>query len=194
MVTVRELRAGLAVSTTSFVGSIQIGPLTIQINPKIGGRDFSALLGYALGLPNLELLPEHEIGLTTPAFQDLLVDRLTTEATRLVSRGLYRHYAGREALLASPRGRILFDRLARRGPLNFSCRALSLFRTRRECLGQPRPACRSAPGRTRGTRSCHSGPRPSFSRTSRRPRRRGCSQSIDSACVTAKRQPTHQRI
>src|SRR5262249_31885048 len=116
MVTVRELRGGLAVSTTSFVGSIQIGPLTIQINPKIGGRDFSALLGYALGLPNLELLPEHPIGLTAPAFQDLLVDKLTSEVTRLVSRGLYRHYSGRESLLASPRGRILFDGLARRGP------------------------------------------------------------------------------
>jgi 5-methylcytosine-specific restriction enzyme subunit McrC len=116
MVTVRELRAGLAVSTTSFVGSIKIGPLTIQINPKIGGRDFSALLGYALGLPNLELLPEHQIGLTAPAFQDLLVGRLTAEVTRLVSRGLFRHYRIREASLASPRGRILFDRLARNGP------------------------------------------------------------------------------
>jgi hypothetical protein len=116
MITVRELRTGLAISTTSFVGSIKIGPLTVQIQPKIEGHAFSALLGYALGLPYLELLPEHPIGLTAPAFQDVLVDRLTAEATRLMFRGLYRHYTSRESSLSSPRGRILFSQLARDGP------------------------------------------------------------------------------
>ena len=88
MITVRELRAGLAIATTSFVGSIKIGPLTVQIHPKIEGHAFSALLGYALGLPHLELLPDHQIGLTPPAFQDLLADRLTAEAARCVERPL----------------------------------------------------------------------------------------------------------
>ena len=63
IVTVRELRAGLGVTTTSFVGSIQVGTITVQISPKMEGHAFSALLGYALGLPHLELLPEHQIGL-----------------------------------------------------------------------------------------------------------------------------------
>jgi 5-methylcytosine-specific restriction endonuclease McrBC regulatory subunit McrC len=58
----------------------------------------------------------HLIGLTPPAFQDLLADRLTAEAARLESRGLYRHYGGHEGVLPSPRGRILFGRLARAGP------------------------------------------------------------------------------
>jgi 5-methylcytosine-specific restriction enzyme subunit McrC len=116
MITVRELRSGLAITTTSFVGSIQIGSVTAQIHPKIEGHAFSVLLGYALRLPHLELLPEHQIGLTPPAFQDLLADRLTAEATRLMSRGLYRHYISRESALAVPRGRILFSRLARSGP------------------------------------------------------------------------------
>ena len=117
MITVRELRTGLAIATTSFVGSIKIGPITVQIRPKIEGHAFSVLLGYALGLPHLELLPDHQIGLTLPAFQDLLADRLAVEAARLMSRGLYRHYESHEGTLPSPRGRILFGRLARNGPL-----------------------------------------------------------------------------
>jgi 5-methylcytosine-specific restriction enzyme subunit McrC len=117
MITVRELRTGLAIATTSFVGSIQIGSITAQIRPKMEGHAFSVLLGYALGLPHLELLPEHQIALSPPAFQDLLADRLTTEATQLMSRGLYRHYVNREGTLNAPRGRILFSQLARSGPV-----------------------------------------------------------------------------
>src|SRR5262245_25636852 len=60
MVVVRELRSGLAIETTSFVGSIKIGPTTVRIQPKIEGPAFSVLLGYALGLPQLELLPDHQ--------------------------------------------------------------------------------------------------------------------------------------
>ncbi len=116
MLTVRELRTGLAVTTTSFVGSIQIGSITVQISPKIEGHAFSVLLGYALGLPHLELLPDHQVGLTPPAFQDLLTDRLTTETNRLMSRGLYRQYTGHDGSLSSPRGRILFGTLATEGP------------------------------------------------------------------------------
>lgn len=116
MVTVRELRTGLAVTTTSFVGSIQVGPITVQISPKMDGQAFSALLGCSLGLPHLELLPDHQIGLSPPAFQDLLADRLSAEANRLTSRGLYQQYASQDGRLTSLRGRILFNRLAN-GPL-----------------------------------------------------------------------------
>ena len=114
---IREVRAGLAIQTTSFVGSVKIGPIAIQVHPKIEGRAFSVLLGYALGLPHLELLPDHDISLTDPAFQDLLADRLTSEANELISRGLYRHYVSHDRPLSSPRGRILFERLARNGPI-----------------------------------------------------------------------------
>ena len=74
MITVREFRDGIGITTTSFVGSVSVGPLTLRIRPKVEGRPFSVLLGYALGLPELELLPEHEVGLTNPAFQDLLFE------------------------------------------------------------------------------------------------------------------------
>ncbi len=112
MVTVQELRDGVAVKTTSYAGSVRAGPLTVRITPKLTGRPFSALLGYAVGLP-VSLLAKHEVALTTSAFQDLIVSSLASETSRLLVGGIYRTYLTRQNLLPSPRGRILFSRLAR---------------------------------------------------------------------------------
>lgn len=115
MITIRELRTGVAINTTSYVGSIRAGPLAVRIAPKLKGSPFSALLGYAVGLP-VSLLPEHDIALTAPAFQDLIASSLASEAWRLLARGIYRTYLTRQHRLHSPRGRILFSHLAR-GPM-----------------------------------------------------------------------------
>ena len=112
MVTMQELRNGVAVSTTSYVGSIRAGSLAVRIAPKLKGPSFSALLAYAVGLP-VSLLPEHDVPLTVSAFQDLVVSSLTAEISRLLAGGIYRTYRTREAPLTTPRGRILFSDLAR---------------------------------------------------------------------------------
>ena len=170
MITVRELRTGLAIATTSFVGSIKIGPITVQIRPKIEGHAFSVLLGYALGLPHLELLPDHQIGLTLPAFQDLLADRLAVEAARLMSRGLFRHYRVMRGL-SQARVAAFCSVASLERARNICVPALSLFRARRECLGESCPARGFAVGRPRGDRSCHSGARATISGAARRIRR-----------------------
>ena len=114
-VMVQELRDGVEVSTTSYVGSIRTGPLTIRIAPKLAGPSFSALLAYAVGLPP-SLLPDYDAALTATVFQDLIVSVLASEISRLLAGGIYRTYVRRERSLASPRGRILFSHLAR-GPM-----------------------------------------------------------------------------
>lgn len=112
MVAVQELRDGVTVGTTSYVGSVRMGQLTLRIAPKLTGRPFSELLNYAVGWP-VGLLPKHDVALTTSAFQDLIVSRLASEAARLLAEGIYRAYKTRRYSLANPRGRILFSRLAR---------------------------------------------------------------------------------
>ena len=112
MVSVQELRDGVGISTTSYVGSVRTGALTVRITPKLTGRPFSTLLGYAVGLP-VSLLPAHDVGLTTSVVQDLIVSRLASEVSRLLARGIYRTYLTRQDSLPSPRGRILFSHLAR---------------------------------------------------------------------------------
>jgi 5-methylcytosine-specific restriction enzyme subunit McrC len=113
MVSIRELRSGLEIRTTSYVGSLTLGTLDLRIRPKVRTESFAVLVGYALGLPRIELLPEHVARLTAPAFQDLLVARLADESARLLARGIYRQYTPQEGALGSPRGRILFSPLAR---------------------------------------------------------------------------------
>ncbi len=116
MVLIRELRSGLEIRTTSYVGSLTLGGLELRIRPKIRTESFAVLVGYALGLPQIEFLPEHVARLTAPAFQDLLVARLADESARLLARGAYRQYAPKEEALGSPRGKILLSALAHRSP------------------------------------------------------------------------------
>ena len=68
------------------------------------------LLRYAYGLRQLDL---HEPVGYSPhkgSFQDLLVQQLAAEVGELLARGIHRDYKRASAELASPRGRIDFDR------------------------------------------------------------------------------------
>lgn len=128
---VKELRTGLAISTRSFVGSVQLGSLTIRIEPKVAPGPLAALVRYALRLPQLELLPEHESTVAAPAFQDLLIHQLGTEATRLLARGIFRNYVARQECGQRLRGRVLLNELARR-PANVSADLPYRFHDRHE--------------------------------------------------------------
>jgi 5-methylcytosine-specific restriction enzyme subunit McrC len=107
----------LEIETTSFVGSIAVGPVIVRIQPKLGARPLSCLLGYALGLHDrgLDLFSEHDVPVAPPAFQDILAYRLCSEVARLIERGLHRQYTVNESDLARPRGRVLFGGIVRQG-------------------------------------------------------------------------------
>jgi 5-methylcytosine-specific restriction enzyme subunit McrC len=117
MLTLRELSSGLEIETTSFVGSLALGPVTVRIQPKLGARPLSCLLGYALGLRDrgLDLFSEHDVPVAQPAFQDIVAHHLCSEVGRLIERGLYRQYTVNESDLARPRGRVLFSCMVRQG-------------------------------------------------------------------------------
>jgi 5-methylcytosine-specific restriction enzyme subunit McrC len=112
-----ETRHGLRIESTSYVGSLVLGPVQLRIQPKIRGAPLLALLRYAYGLRNLDLLPPDEAAIGYCGFQDLLLFQLAAEVRHLVSRGLHRGYVSREGWLEVPRGRLDFSRLARAGGL-----------------------------------------------------------------------------
>lgn len=116
VVEVTELRRGVQVQALAHVGRIQLGTLTITIEPKIGGSELLELLRYAYGLRNLRLFDQTEFAHTGELLQDLIAAQLLAEVTELVSRGLVSKYVARAEELASPRGRIDMNVLARRGP------------------------------------------------------------------------------
>lgn len=112
---ISELRAGLALEATSYVGRITLGNIQITIQPKIMGTPLLRLLRYAYGLRQLESFDDAEYSHEGQAFQELLIHQLVVEVNELVARGLHRRYIRTDDELASPRGRIDVQKIARQG-------------------------------------------------------------------------------
>src|SRR5260370_34546277 len=60
MLTILELREGLSIEASSYVGGIKLGNIQITIHPKITGAPFVLLLRYAYGLRVLNSCAEVE--------------------------------------------------------------------------------------------------------------------------------------
>ncbi|MFH5805578.1 McrC family protein [Alienimonas sp. DA493] len=110
-----ELQTGTRTAAGSHVGRVRVGGLTVTVKPKLDAGPLLRLLRYAHGLRRLKLLSEAEHLVEQCGFEDLLVLQLNAEARELIARGLRREAVGRTEPLASPRGRIAVDRLARAG-------------------------------------------------------------------------------
>jgi 5-methylcytosine-specific restriction enzyme subunit McrC len=105
-----ELAQGLELRASSFVGRIELGALTIAIQPKITGMPLLNLLRYAYGLRNLTIFPDVPYTIDDVDFQDLLIQQLAAEVSDLFARGLHRDYKRIAGILTTPRGRIDFTR------------------------------------------------------------------------------------
>ncbi len=110
-----ELRDGLFIEASSYVGRITLGNIQITIHPKISGAPFIHLLRYAYDLRDLTLMNEAGYNVEDQAFQDLLIHQLVAEVSELVARGLHRRYLRTDHHLASPRGRIDIQKIANQG-------------------------------------------------------------------------------
>jgi 5-methylcytosine-specific restriction enzyme subunit McrC len=113
---VTELRTGLALRSSSYVGRVRLGDVEVTVHPKLRGLKLLRLLRYAYGLRDLRLLEDAAYGSEFQAFQDLLIHQLHAEARDLLARGLYRKYLRRREDLPTPRGRIDLNSFARRVP------------------------------------------------------------------------------
>ena len=112
---VSELRKGLSITASSYVGRVRLGELEITVHPKLNGLPLLRLLRYAYGLRDLNLLDPVEYGTLPETFQDLLISQLLAEARELLARGLHRDYRRVDRDLAWPRGRINMQRVVSQG-------------------------------------------------------------------------------
>jgi 5-methylcytosine-specific restriction enzyme subunit McrC len=126
---VLELRQGVSLETSSYVGRIALGELQITIRPKITMLPLLHLLQYTYGLRQLDLLSVAGFETESLTFQDLLIHQLLAEVSELLLRGLYRRYVRREEALARPRGRIALQTIARQG---------GIVRASLPCIHHPR--------------------------------------------------------
>lgn len=113
-----ELRHGLAVKSTSYVGSLNLGQIRLIIFPKVAAKPLLTLLRCAYDFRRLNLFLPVAHGIAPRTFQDLLIFQLITEAEDLLTRGLHRRYEAVHNDLTSPRGKIDFQSLMRRGGLS----------------------------------------------------------------------------
>ena len=107
---VLELVQGVEFRASSWVGRIELGELTVTIQPKISGAPFLHLLRYAYGLRRLSTVDYALYGREWGTFQDLIARQLAWEVEELIGRGLHRDYRRETAELAVPSGRIDFQR------------------------------------------------------------------------------------
>jgi len=114
-VDIRPTFDGLEVSSTSFVGRIDVGPLRLVIEPKLEALSLTRLMRYAYGVRDLDVLEPTRADTGKAGIVDLLVSLLCVEGSGLIARGLARRYEAKRETLSSPRGRLLVNELVRRG-------------------------------------------------------------------------------
>lgn len=124
-----ELYGGISVESYSHVGRVELGELTITVEPKLAASELLRLVRYTYGLRNLHLVDVAEFASGTAVLQDLLVAQLLAEVRELLRRGLRRQYVALDEDLSSPRGRIDMARLVN---------AIAAQSTRLPCRHSPR--------------------------------------------------------
>ncbi|MCY4583408.1 MAG: restriction endonuclease [Chloroflexi bacterium] len=101
-----------ALAPGSTVGGVEVGGLSVFIEPKIGISQLLSLACYAIGRIRFQKtdfdFPEHT------ALPDALALALTAAARRAFARGLLHGYLTEEEALQTVRGRIRFDEQIRR--------------------------------------------------------------------------------
>ena len=112
---IREGYDGLEITSTSFVGRVDVGPLRIAVGPKLPAMPLARLLRYAYGLRDITVVEETRSPTTGHGLHDLLIALLVAEVEELLHRGLARRYIPLSENLESPRGHILIDRVIHQG-------------------------------------------------------------------------------
>ncbi len=110
---VEELRVGLRVRSTSWIGVVRLSNIEIQVHPKLSGDNIRVIemIEMTQGLDILKRMPGmRELDATGQSLIDLLAMMLVHETERLVRGGLLSDYVERIDDLPVLRGRILADR------------------------------------------------------------------------------------
>lgn len=115
-VVIDELRSGLRIRATSWVGVIRLSQVEIHITPKLVGTStwLVAMLDYVGGIETLQRLAgEHSIAQAGSSLLDLFTLLLCEACQRLWDGGLLADYVERVDDFPVVRGRILLDRQVR---------------------------------------------------------------------------------
>jgi 5-methylcytosine-specific restriction enzyme subunit McrC len=112
---IREGFEGVEITSTSYVGQVEVGCLRISVRPKLAALPLTELFRYAYGLRNLELTDVTCSPVVRHGLKDLIIEMLCNEVLQLIKTGLSRRYIALKGNLESPRGRFAIERIAKAG-------------------------------------------------------------------------------
>lgn len=113
---IEELRTGIRITATSWVGVVRFEQFDVRVVPKLaaGNTGLVDLIEFATDLDALRRLPAaRDLATEGLGLLDLLALLLAEAAGRLLTAGLYRDYVEQEDDLPVIRGRILLERQLR---------------------------------------------------------------------------------
>ena len=105
---------GLKIKTSSYVGSIKLGNIVLQIKPKILDLKFMNLINYAFNLDDFNLSSTSLYNSNQDGFLELILIQLLYQVEKILRFGLYRGYKELRENLKSPKGKIDFQTYIRR--------------------------------------------------------------------------------
>ncbi|MBU1432533.1 McrC family protein [Myxococcota bacterium] len=103
---IMELREGLAITTTAYIGAVQLSCLRLIIEPKMTLKRLMSMVAYGFEIDELALSGEADYAPATQGLLDLLGLALLNASLRLTRRGLRPAYRAARADLSTPRGRV----------------------------------------------------------------------------------------
>jgi 5-methylcytosine-specific restriction enzyme subunit McrC len=112
---IRPTFDGIKITSSSFVGRVDVGNLRILVQPKLDRTPLTSLLQYAYGLHKMGMVEHTVSDVAKDGILEMLVAMLVTEVERVLAAGVPSRYVRREESLASPRGALLINEIARRG-------------------------------------------------------------------------------
>jgi 5-methylcytosine-specific restriction enzyme subunit McrC len=112
---IRRSYHGLEITSTQFVGRVDVGRLRISILPKLAAMPLARLLRYAYGLRDLTTIEETRAPTARHGLHDLLIEMLANEVEELLHRGPARRYVPLTNNSDSPRGSILINEVVHNG-------------------------------------------------------------------------------
>ncbi|EKD93669.1 MAG: McrBC 5-methylcytosine restriction system component-like protein [uncultured bacterium] len=112
---IQELRQGISLKTTSYVGKLNFDSFTLKIKPKLPGLPLLELFRYGYGLKNIHLYKEEEFNTSDNCLQDILIHQLLGEIHVLRRQGYFREYQKKQQRQSSLKGRIDFPAFIGKG-------------------------------------------------------------------------------
>jgi len=114
-INIKNYSRGISLESYSYIGIVKLSNFQIVIKPKIGNLKLAKMLSFAYKMDNINLLENNsKIDIQTGAISDIIALLFIKESEEIIVKGLAKKYRERKEKLSSCRGKIMFNKLARK--------------------------------------------------------------------------------